>query len=187
MRGLVQEMNERRYWGRKVLPLFHLLACGRAARLGALTLVVLFALLACGQEPARRLDAIPVPPSGAIEIPGDVLPFDRAAVVESLQSSVGAGTVDVRVYLVPVDAAFRTLEAHYRSFLDDAWEAQETPAVAAAQAQGRAAVLWSNDQTGEILSLQHMPAPGYDGNLLIVLYASKEGAQSRDPGVAYPG
>ncbi len=41
-------------------------------------------------------------------------------------------------------------------------------------------------QTGEILSLQYLPAPDYDGNLLIVLYASKEQGQSSDPGSARP-
>jgi hypothetical protein len=54
--------------------------------------------------------------------------------------------------------------------------AQETAALSAAQAQGRAAVLWSNEKTGEILSLQYLPAPDYDGNLLIVLYASRDQA-----------
>ena len=146
----------------------------------------LLVLSACGEEPPARLGTIPLPPPGSTEIPEDVLPFDRAAVVDSLQSSVGASTVDVRMYLLPVDTAFQTLEAHYRAFLDAGWEAQETAAIAAAQAQGRSAVLWSNQRTGEILSLQYMPAPDYEGNLLIVLYTSKEQAKTARPGAPHP-
>jgi hypothetical protein len=144
-----------------------------------LALAALFALSACAEEEPVRLGGIPVHPSGSIEIPEDVLPFDRAALAQSLQSSVGAGAVDARMYIVPQDTDFRTLEAHYQSFLDTNWEAQETAAIAAAEAEGRAAVLWSNQKTGEILSLQYMPAPDYGGNLLIVLYASK--AQTETP------
>jgi hypothetical protein len=139
-------------------------------------------LASCGQSPPAPLGTIPVPPPGSIEIPEDVLPFDRAAVVSSLQASVGAGAVDVRMYLMPLDVAFETLESHYRSFLSASWETQETPALAAAQAKGRAAVLWSNQETGEILSLQYMSSPDYDGNLLIVLYASKQEAGSAGSG-----
>ena len=158
----------------------------RAAWLGGVVLVAILALSACAEDPPPRLGAIPTPPSGAIEIPEDVLPFDRAAIVDSLQRSVGASTVDMRMYLVPLDTAFQTLESHYTSFLDAGWEAQETPASADAEAHGGAAVLWSNQQTGEILSLQYMPAPSYDGNLLIVLYASKEQPQSPGGGTATP-
>ncbi len=164
----------------------HAPAIGGTVRLGIVLLLALLALSACGQEPPARLGTIPVPPSGSIEIPEDVLPFDRAAVVSSLQSSVGASAVDVRMYLFPSDTAFSSLESHYHSFLDEGWEAQDTPAMAAAQEQGREAVLWSNQQTGEILSLQYLPAPDYDGNLLIVLYAGKEQGQSSDPGSARP-
>lgn len=177
-------MNRRHHRGRKALPLFPLPAAGRAARLGSVVLVALLALSACAGDPPPRLGSIPTPLPGSIEIPTDVLPFDRAAVVDSLQSSVGAAAVDVRMYLIPLDTTFQTLESHYHSFLDRGWQAQETPAVAAAQARGRAAVLWSNAETGEILSLQYMPAPDYDGNLLIVLYASKE--QTLAPGAQAP-
>jgi hypothetical protein len=179
-------MNRRHDGGRKALPPFTLPAQVRAARLGLVVLVALLALSACAQEPPRRLGAIPTPPAGSIEIPEDVLPFDRAAVVDSLQNSVGASAVEVRMYLLPLDTTFETLESHYHSFLDTSWEIQETPAMAAAQAQGRAAALWSSEETGEILSLQYVPAPDYDGNILIVLYASKEEAQSRDSGGADP-
>jgi len=179
-------MNGRHNGGRKALPFSHFLAPGRAAWLGFVVLVVLLTLSACAQDTPSRLGTMPAPPSGSVEIPEDVLPFDRAALVDSLQSSVGANTVDVRMYLIPVDTAFATLESHYQSFLDADWEAQETPALAAAQAEGRAAVLWSNERTGEILSMQYLPAPDYDGNLLIVFYASKEGAQSPGPGTADP-
>jgi len=186
MFACVEAMNRRRDGGRAYLPLSRCQAAGRAAWPAIVALVALLVLSACGQEPPARLGTIPVPPSNSIEIPEDVLPFDRAAVVDSIQSLVGAGTVDVRMYLVPVDTAFQTLESHYHGFLAVGWEAQETPALEAAQAQGRSAVLWSNQQTGEILSLQYMPAPGYDGNLLIVLYASKEQAQSPGPGRTSP-
>jgi hypothetical protein len=171
-------MKSRGDGGRVFLPLSHLQPVVRAARPGALFLVALLVLIGCGQAPPARLGSIPVPPTAAIEIPEDVLPFDRAAVASSLQGLVGAGTVDVRMYLFPLDTAFQSLESHYGSFLDGNWETQETPALAAAQASGRAAVLWSNERTGEILSLQFMAAPGYNGNLLIVLYASKEQAGS---------
>jgi len=179
-------MNRRSDGGRAFLPLSRGQAAGRAAWPGGLVLVALLVLSACGQEPPARLGTIPVPPANSIEIPEDVLPFDRAAVVDSIQSSVGAGTVDVRMYLFPVDTAFRTLESHYHAFLAAGWEAQETPALEAAKAQGRSAVLWSNQQTGEILSLQYVPAPDYDGNILIVLYASKEQAQTSGPDVTHP-
>ena len=185
MPGFVLDTRERD-GGRKVLPLFHVPAKGRAAWLGVVVVVALLSLSACAQEPPAPLGTIPAPPSGSIEIPEDVLPFDRAAVVDSLQSSIGASAVDVRMYLLPLDTEFETLESHYHSFLDAGWVAQETPALAAAQAEGRAAVLWSNEQTGEILSLQYLPAPDYDGNLLIVLYASKEQVQSPGPGAATP-
>lgn len=173
-------MSRRNNGGRAFLPLSRWPAARRAPRLGIeivfliILPVALLVLSACAEDPPARLGTLPVAPSGAIEIPQDVLPFDRGAVVESIQSSVGATTVDVRMYLLPVDTAFQKLEAHYHAFLDAGWEAQETPALAAAQAQGREAVLWSNQRTGEILSLQYMPAPDYEGNLLIVLYASKE-------------
>ena len=94
----------------------------------------------------------------------------------SIQGMAGAGTVEVRVYLVSAATSFQALESHYHGFLDAGWQAQETPALAAARAQGQVGVLWSNEGTGEILSLQYMQAPAYGGNLLIVLYASKEGA-----------
>lgn len=178
--------------GRIFLPLSRWQAIGRALRPGTLAvaavalLVTLLALSACGEEPPARLGAIPVPPPGAAEIPEDVLPFDRAAVAGSIQSMAGAGTVEVRVYLVPAGTTFQALESHYRGFLDEGWQAQETPALAAAREQGQAAVLWSNDGTGEILSLQYMQAPDFGGNLLIVLYASKEQAQTGGRGTRAP-
>jgi len=143
----------------------------------AVVVVVLLVLAACdGQGPPARLGAIPAPPAGSTEIPEDVLPFDRDAVAGSIQGMAGAGTVEVRVYLVSAATSFQALESHYHGFLDAGWQAQETPALAAARAQGQVGVLWSNEGTGEILSLQYMQAPAYGGNLLIVLYASKEGA-----------
>jgi hypothetical protein len=176
-------MSSRGEGGRSLLPLSRLQT---GARAGVLLLVALFVLSACGQAPPARLGTIPLPPTGSIEIPEDVLPFDRAAVVSSIQSLVGAGTVDVRMYLLPLDMAFPALESHYRAFLVGDWQSQETPALAAAQADGRSAVLWSNERTGEILSLQYMAAPGYDGNLLIVLYASKEQAGGTGPAAGPP-
>ncbi|HSJ53469.1 MAG TPA: hypothetical protein VLC52_06940 [Anaerolineae bacterium] len=179
-------MNRRGDGGRGFLPLSRWQVVGRAARPAIVILVAFLVLSACAENPPARLGSIPGAPSYSVEIPEDVLPFDRAAVVDSIQGLVGAGTVDVRVYVVPVDTGFQTLESHYHAFLDTDWQVQETPAVAAAQAQGRSAVLWSNPQTGEILSLQYMPAPGYDGNLLIVLYASKEQTWTPGPEAAYP-
>ena len=178
--------------GRIFLPLSRRQAIGRAPRPGSLAVVAvallgaLLALSACGEEPPARLGAIPVPPSGSTEIPEDVLPFDRAAVAGSIQSMAGAGTVEVRVYLVSAGTTFQALESHYQGFLDAGWQAQETPALAAAREQGQAPVLWSNEGTGEILSLQYTQAPAYGGNLLIVLHATKEHAQTSGRGTTLP-
>jgi len=127
-------------------------------------------LAGCGQSEATFLGGLPTPPADAVEIPPDVLPFDQAEIVESFKTSINASMVDMRIYLIPLETEFSSLETHYQRYLGEGWSAKETPAVTAARAEGRDAAIWGSTQ-GEILSIQYVQAPGYDGNLLIVFYA----------------
>jgi len=143
--------------------------------LGLALLIVAATLLisACASRD-DALGSIPAAPNEARELSAEEMPFDLEAVAEGFRTSIDAGNVDIRVYSFPTGTTFAQIVAHYEKLLSGAWHEQQSQALDDARAQGRDAMIWTNDDTSEILSVQYMSATSLDGNLLVVIYAQRD-------------
>lgn len=119
-------------------------------------------------------NSIPTAPAQARVLTGDEIPFDPEVMAENFRASLGASAAEIQVYSFPADSTFATIVAHYQSHLSGPWHEQSSAALDSARAEGREVMLWTSDETGEVLSLQFVGAPDRDANILIVIYAQRE-------------
>lgn len=141
---------------------------------GLALLVVAAIVLLCSCASGDALGGIPTAPDGARELNAEEMPFDLEVVAEGFRTSIGASSVDIRVYSFPTGTTFAQIAAYYENLLSGAWRAQSSEALDAARAQGRDATIWTNDDTNGIFSLQYMGATSLDGNVLVVIYAQRD-------------
>lgn len=131
-------------------------------------------LTGCGPTgvEAEPLGGVPEPPAEAEVLPEEELGGSLEQIEESFQQSQGVSNADVEIYVLPPETPFAEVRDYYGEVVGG-WNLLDAEEMELLRAEGLEASVWSNDDTGEILSIQYLAAPEFGGNVLIVIYAEE--------------